>query len=63
MSIEKCGDIFTPTCDICGEELPGEFDFYDAVEAKKREGWKSRKDKGEWQDVCCDCQRNGGNEK
>jgi len=60
MSIERFGDIYTPTCDLCGEELPGEFDFYDAVEAKKTEGWKSRKINGEWQDICCECQRNGG---
>ena len=57
MSIERFGGIYTPTCDICGRELDGEFDFRDAVAAKKREDWKSRKVDGEWQDVCDDCQR------
>ncbi|MDR0905795.1 MAG: hypothetical protein LBN00_06440 [Oscillospiraceae bacterium] len=56
MSIEKFGGIFTPTCDICGEELDGGFDFYDAVQAKKTAGWKSRKTNGEWEDVCVTCQ-------
>jgi hypothetical protein len=57
MSIEKFANTFTPTCDICGEELPEEFDFYDAVDAKKRAGWKSQKDEnGEWEDVCPACQ-------
>ena len=56
MSIERFNGIYTPTCDICGDELPGEFDFYDVVNAKRREGWKSRKVNEEWQDVCCDCQ-------
>jgi len=58
MSIEKYGDIYTPVCDVCGEELDGEFDFYDAVDAAKREGWKARKNKyDEWEDVCCDCRK------
>jgi len=57
MSIEKFAGFFTPTCDICGEELPSEYDFYDAVQAKKDEGWKSRKNEyGEWEDVCRTCQ-------
>jgi len=56
MSIEKFGGIYTPTCDLCGEELPAEFDFYDAVNAKKDAGWKSRKTDGDWEDVCTECQ-------
>lgn len=56
MSIEKFEQFFTPTCDICGKELEAEFDFYDAVDAKKKAGWKSRKDKhGDWIDVCDKC--------
>lgn len=58
MSLERFGDIYTPTCDICGEELPGEFDFNDAVRAKKAEGWQSKKDKyGDWEDICTECQK------
>ena len=56
MSIERFAGFYTPTCDICGEELQAEFDFYDAVQAKKDAGWKSQKHNGEWQDVCTDCQ-------
>ena len=59
MSIEKIGSSYTTTCDICGYELPDEFDFLDAVNAKRAEGWKSRKVDGEWQDVCCNCQEDG----
>ena len=56
MSIEKYGNIYTPTCDICGAEMPGEFIYNDAVAAKKRAGWHSRKDeRGEWQDWCKEC--------
>lgn len=36
MSIECYGDTYTPQCDICGEELPREYEYYDAVEAIKR---------------------------
>jgi hypothetical protein len=56
MSINSFGDRHTPTCDICGEELDTEFNFYDAVQAKKDAGWKSRKVNGEWEDVCTSCQ-------
>jgi hypothetical protein len=60
MSIERFGDIFSLTCDICGEDHPETFyDFGDAVQAKKDDGWKSRRDKdGCWEDVCPDCQEN-----
>lgn len=45
-------------CDICGGEAEESFfEFYDAVNYKKREGWKSQKDKdGAWEDVCPECQ-------
>lgn len=55
MSIERFRDGFMPTCDICGNELPPEDTFQDAVDAKKEAGWKSRKANGEWEDVCDDC--------
>jgi hypothetical protein len=57
MSIVFLGGMYTPTCDICGEELPALVDFNDAVKARKAEGWQSRKDKyGDWEDVCTECQ-------
>lgn len=43
------------TCDICGEEVDGFDDYYDAVEYKKDNGWISRKIDGEWHDICPDC--------
>ena len=57
MSIERFEGIYTPTCDRCGSELDGEFDFYDAVAAKKAAGLKSRKVDVEWQDICDECLR------
>jgi len=41
--------------------LDTEFDFYEAVSAKKREGWRSRKANGQWQDVCRNCQQKRSN--
>lgn len=49
-------ELFTPTCDLCGDMLDDEYDFYDAVEAKKAAGWRSKKIDGEWYDICPDCQ-------
>ncbi len=48
---------YSLSCDVCGEEAPEIFDdFYDAVEYKKQYGWKSQKRKGEWEDICPECQ-------
>lgn len=53
----------TLICDICGEEIGGFLDFEDAVAHKltivpymRSEGWKSEKYRGEWQDICPECQ-------
>ncbi len=62
MSIDKTYEgharLFTPVCDICGAELPAEYDFSDAVAAKKAAGWKSKKIDDAWIDVCPECQIN-----
>lgn len=42
-------------CDICGEEFDFET-FLDAVDYKDQNGWISEKYKGEWQDICPECQ-------
>ena len=48
-------------CDICGESAGRVFmAFTDAVNYKKPNGWKSQKRDGEWEDVCPECQDNGG---
>jgi len=33
-------DTFTPVCDGCGAELPEEWEFLDAVNAMKANGWR-----------------------
>jgi len=46
-------DGFVLICDICGEEAPDSFDFFNqAVEYKKENGWKSQY----WEDICPECQ-------
>ena len=57
MSIERYGDTYIPTCDYCGAELSAEYDFYDAVDAKKLAGWKSLKDGTVWGDCCLTCHK------
>lgn len=54
----KIGDRYILVCDICGTEDDETFyDFYDAVEHKKVNGWKSQKYRDEWEDVCPECQQ------
>ena len=43
-------------CDICGDETDGFLDFENVVAHKKETGWKSEKYKGEWEDICPECQ-------
>ncbi len=42
--------------EITWADVNQEHDFYDAVDAKKKAGWKSQKIDGEWCDFCTDCQ-------
>ena len=56
MSIECIYGVHVPTCDICNETLPGEQDYYEAVDAMKAAGWKNRMSDGEWLNLCCECQ-------
>lgn len=52
----SCG-FYNLYCDVCGVEADDSFfEFYEAVEYKKSEGWKSQKRNGQWEDVCPDCQ-------
>ena len=56
MSIMKTAGAFCLICDNCGGEHGGSFTgFYDAVDYKKDNGWKSRKNRNEWEDVCPEC--------
>jgi len=57
--IDNFNGVYTLDCDICGESVDEVFDdFYDAVDYKKDNGWKSQKHGDEWEDVCPECQRN-----
>ena len=59
--IDKSDGMYSLTCDICGQDAPEEFfEFDDAVSYKKQNGWKSQKRKGEWEDVCPECQEEAG---
>lgn len=56
--IERDYNLYILVCDICGEEQTYN-DFQEAVEAKKKEGWQSKREKGQWVDICPECQING----
>lgn len=56
----ECGQkMFVPLCDRCGDMLPPEFDFDDAIEAIRAAGWRTRKDPltGDWMHYCPECAR------
>ena len=59
MAIEKgrdhAGTTYTPTCDICGDTLPLEYEYEDAVSAIKKAGWVTLKVNGDWENYCPDC--------
>lgn len=58
--IEQFAGMYSLICDVCGEEAEETFwDFHEAVEYKRANGWKSQKHKGEWEDVCPECQEEG----
>ena len=57
MSIEKNYGMYQLVCDICCEPAQGEFgNFSDAVEYKKKNGWRSVHNGLDWRDDCPDCQ-------
>lgn len=46
------------TCDICSEPVDEKFyDYQEAIDYKKANGWKSEKKYGEWFEVCPECQK------
>jgi len=57
MSIEPIeGSQVELACDICGYAVTSFDSFQEAVDYKKEDGWKSQKHKGEWEDICPECQ-------
>ena len=58
MSIERrYGAKFAVVCDVCGDSLPEEYTFEDAVQSRKYEGWRVVREPrtGQWYDACPDC--------
>ena len=49
------------TCDICGYELPAEYDIDDALDARDDAGWERRYKCGKLIDICNYCQKDGVN--
>jgi hypothetical protein len=48
--------VFKVVCDICGMSSCADFEtFYEAVEDKELNGYKSEKRNGSWKDICSDC--------
>lgn len=49
-------DNSTFVCDDCGDELPcAGTDFYPALEEAKDNGWRARREGGDWLHLCPDC--------
>jgi len=44
-----------PTCDGCGDTLPPQETFQDALDAIKEEGWASDPVNGEFENYCKEC--------
>lgn len=55
--IDKEYGKFTASCDICGEALPPENTFLEAVKAARRTGWKGQKIDGEHENICTICRK------
>lgn len=60
MAIEKRYEgkeqYYTLVCDRCGDEVGYFDDFQEAVDEKRRYGFRSFNIDGIWEDVCADCQ-------
>lgn len=65
LMIDRIGkEEYVLICDMCEETQAGPFEsFYDAVQHKKDNGWKSRKINGSWNDVCPKCTKEAQRER
>lgn len=62
MIYEHDRGVYVLTCDSCGADAEYLFDsFQEAVNWKKDKsnGWASKLDAGDWNDLCPDCQNMG----
>lgn len=58
MAIEQHGEWkYSLVCDECGHEVKYFNTFEEAVDYKRENGWKSKKEDGEWATRCPDCQQ------
>jgi len=61
--IECRNGVYHLVCDLCGQEansLEPFSRFEQAVEYKKKDGWRSEKRSAdEWEDICPECQEEG----
>ncbi len=63
MTFRQTQGMYVFICDECGDESDPESlgvgsakpDFKEAWEFTKREGWRARKELGEWKHYCPDC--------
>ena len=53
--IDRLYSEYLPICDSCGAELEGYFDFQEAVDGMRANGWKTVMLGGEWVNYCPDC--------
>jgi hypothetical protein len=56
MMIDKEYSGYLLVCDVCDHQVKYFDNFQDAVDYKKENGWRSRKENGEWLDICPECQ-------
>lgn len=54
--IERDYSLYILVCDQCGEAFGTYDSFEEAVEAKKKQGFKSKREGRQWIDICKDCQ-------
>lgn len=54
--ISKEYDKYTLECDCCGRYISNFDTFEDALYYAKEMGWKRKLEKGEWINICEDCQ-------
>ena len=53
--IERYYPYWAAECDYCGNRLPGEMRFRDALRAMGDAGWEKRRSGDGWTCVCNDC--------
>ncbi|MBQ9298785.1 MAG: hypothetical protein IJ223_07195 [Clostridia bacterium] len=56
--IEKDGKTYILQCDMCSNYIDDFFDFQEAVDYKRNNGWKNFKLEREWIDLCPNCALN-----